>query len=78
MTRMICYDDERSVRPKIFMADDFKPVIDAQPSADDQCDQRAHAVNQHVGLTRKTAQTINQRLIDIARGIVIRGFHRKG
>jgi len=45
MTGMICHDDERSVRPKIFMPDNFKPVIDAQPSADDQGDQRAHSVN---------------------------------
>src|SRR6266436_7727014 len=29
MTGMICYDDERSVRPKIFMPDNFEPVIDA-------------------------------------------------
>src|SRR6266478_4825645 len=29
VTGMICYDDERSVRPKIFMPDNFKPVIDA-------------------------------------------------
>jgi len=78
MTGMICYDDERSVRPKIFMADDFKPVIDAQPSADDQCDQSAHAVNQHVGLAWKSAQTINEGLIDIASRSVMRGFHSKG
>src|SRR5882724_8322552 len=77
MTGMICYDVERSVRPKIFVPDDFKPVIDTQPSADDQSDQSAHAVNQHVRLARKSAQTINQGLIDIAGGIVMRGFHRK-
>ena len=77
MTGMICYDDERSVRPKIFMPDNFKPVIDAQPSADDQRDQRAHSVNQHVRFARKSAQTINQWLIEIAGGIVMPGIHRK-
>jgi hypothetical protein len=76
MTGMICYDDERLVRPKIFMPDNFKPVIDAQPSAYNQCDQGAHSVNQHVGLARKSAQAINQWLIEIAGGIVMPGFHR--
>jgi len=78
MTGMICYDDERSIRPKILMPDDFKPVIDAQPSANDQRDQRAHSVHQHVGLARKSPQAIDKWLTDIAGGIVIRGFHRKG
>src|SRR6266566_1544099 len=77
MTGMVCHDDERSVRSKIFMPDNFEPVIDAQPSADDQCDQRAHSVNQHIRLARKSAQAINQWLIDIAGGIVMPGFHRK-
>src|SRR5438067_8579004 len=35
MAGMICYDDERLVGPKIFLSDNFEPVIDAQPSADD-------------------------------------------
>src|SRR6266480_2970892 len=77
MAGMICHDNERSVRPKIFMADNFKPVIDAQPSADDQCDQRTHAVNQHVGLARKSPQASNEWLIDIAGGIVMPSFHRR-
>lgn len=77
MTGMICHDDKRPVRPKIFVPDNFKPVIDAQPSADDQCDQRARSVNKHVGFARKSAEAINDWLIDIAGGIVMPGFHRK-
>src|SRR6266446_888463 len=77
MTGMICYDDERSVRPKILMPDNFEPVIDAQPSADNQSDQRAHSIHQHVGLPRKSAQAINEWLIEIAGGIVMPGSHRK-
>src|SRR5881396_2984665 len=45
MTGMIGHDDKRAICPKIFVPDDLKPVIDAQPAADDQCDQRTHSVN---------------------------------
>src|SRR5437867_69687 len=76
MAGMICYDNERSIGPKIFMSDNFEPMIDAQASADDHCDQLAHSVNQHVGVARKSAQAINQWLVEIARGIVMPGFHR--
>ena len=76
MAGMICYDNERSIGPKIFMPDNFEPVIDAQASADDHCDQLAHSVNQHVGIARKSAQAINQWLVEIAGGIVMPGFHR--
>ena len=64
------------MRPKIFMSDDFKSMIDAQPSADDQRNERARSIHQHVGLARESAQAIDQWLIEIAGGVVMPGIHR--
>ena len=60
MAAMIGYDDARAISPKIFVTDNFKPVIDAEQGANDQCCESPHAVNENVGLARKSAEAIDQ------------------
>ena len=76
MTAVIGDDDEGSVAAEVFVADNFEAMISAQPGANDQCRKRAHSINEHVGLARKSAKPLNQRLIEIARGIVTPPLHR--
>ena len=55
MAAMIRDDDERAVRPQIFVPDNFETIVNAQQSANDQRTERAQSVNEHVRLARETA-----------------------
>ena len=76
VTAVIGDDDEGGVATEVLVADDFEAMISAQPGADDQRRKRAHSVNEHVRLARKSAEPLKQGLIEIARGIVTPPLHR--
>ena len=66
MTAVIRYDHERAVGPQIFMADNLEMIVDVQQATNHERAERSHSMNEHVRLARKSTQTIDRRLIDIA------------
>ena len=76
VARMIRHHDERTVGAQMFVPDDFKAVISAQPHPNEQRHKRTQSIDEHVGLARETPQAIDRREIDILCGIVMPSLHR--
>ena len=72
---MIRDDHERAIRTQVFVPDNFETIVNTEQTTDDQRAERAQSVNEHVGLTRKLAKSLERRLIKIAGGIVTPSFH---
>ena len=66
MTRVIPDQDERTIARQMFRADDLEPIVDSERDANDERNERAQRVDEHVGLARKLAQSLDRRFAEIA------------
>jgi hypothetical protein len=73
---MICDEHERTIAPQMFLSHDLEAAIGAEEGPDDQGDERAQSVNEHVRLTGKIAESLGQGLVEIGGGLVLPAFHR--
>ncbi len=75
---MIRHQDERALIPQILGADNLEAMPGAQQSANDQRDERAQTIDQHVRLAREIPQAFDHGLVEVGRRRVVPPFHRKG
>src|SRR5262249_50233757 len=78
MTAMVRHDNKRAIGPKISVSDNFKAIVDAQQSANDQRYDRSQFIHEHVGLPWKLSEPVERCAFEIARGIVTPLLHRSG
>jgi hypothetical protein len=60
----------------MFLPDDLESAPGAEQSANDQRDEGAHSVDEHVGLTREIPEPLDQSLVEIGGGLILPAFHR--
>ena len=73
---MIRHEHERAIAAHVLVSDNFKTAIGAEQSANDQRDERAQSVDEHVRLAGKIAQPLDEPLIEILGRFVLPFLHR--
>jgi hypothetical protein len=60
MAAMIGYDDARAIGSQIFVTYNFKPIVDPQQLANDQCCESPQSVYENVRFARESPKAIDQ------------------
>ena len=66
MAGMIRHHHERAIAPHVLVSDNFKTAISAEQSANDQRDERAQSIDEHVRLAGKVAEPLDEPLVGVA------------
>ena len=76
MAGVIRDQNEGPVVAEMLFANDLEAAIRSQQSANDQRDERAQSIDEHVRVPGKIPEPLDERLVEIGGGFVLPAFHR--
>lgn len=78
MAGMIGHQDKGAVVRQMLRPADFEAMITAEQPANNQGDERAHSINEHVGLAGEIPQPFHHLQVQVGGRRVAPSFHRNG